>query len=76
MMDDLILTRQDLRAVRNGAKAGYCLAGLRRWAATHNLDFKKLLAEGVLASDIAHIQDPFKDRIIEAAKARTARENA
>lgn len=73
---DILITKQDLRAVRNGAKRGYCIPGLRIWAAQNGMSFDSMMKNGVRESQLAHITDPFKDQIIAAARIRVAAEKA
>ena len=64
----------DLRAVRKGSRVGYCRPGLERWAATHGLSLRHFLKHGILASEVHKLNDPFGEKVIEAARLRVNRE--
>jgi len=75
MMDDITITVQDLRTVRNGAKQGYCIPGLKTWIAQNGFCLKVVLRDGIRESQLAHIDDPFKDQMLAAARKRLAGES-
>ncbi len=72
--DDILITVQDLRTVRNGAKQGYCIPGLKTWAAQNGFCLKVVLRDGIRISQLSHFEDPFKDQIIATARKRVAGE--
>ncbi len=71
-MEDVLITVDDLRKVRKGAKEGYCMPGLSRWANENGFSVKLLLKNGIRSSQIGRLDDPFVKKLIEVAKAREA----
>ena len=63
-MEDLTITVNDLR------KAGYCLAGARRWAQARGLDFRIFVRDGIPASRLRDLNDALADAVISRTEAR------
>lgn len=49
-------------------RAGFCVAGVRRWARRHGVDWRKFLREGIPAGDLAHIEDPVVSHVVKIAE--------
>lgn len=58
MDDELIVTIHDAR------KAGYCVSGVRRWAAVQGLDFRAFLKDGIAASRLLDTGDAIAAAIV------------
>ena len=71
--EELMILPCDLRRVRKGQKDGYCRPGLERWASTHGFSLRQFLKNGIPASRLEGIDDPFLVKIMEAARERAAR---
>lgn len=69
MQDDPHLTIADCRA------AGYCVDGARKWFATHGLDFRSFIRNGIHASEVraAAGDNAILNNVIAAAEARHGR---
>lgn len=59
MSDDPIITISDMRRV------GFCVSGVRRWFAAHNLDFKDLLKNGIPASKLLATEDALGKKVVD-----------
>lgn len=57
--EDLIITMSDIKNV------GYCASGARRWFATHNLDFREMLKNGIPARIMYATNDGQGMRVVE-----------
>lgn len=71
---DTRITIADLRKVRKGNKEGYCLPGLKRWAAENHFSFELLVKNGILKSQIPRLDDPFVKKLLAVAEERESRE--
>ncbi len=60
-----IVTIDDVR------KAGFCVAGARRWFALHGIDFRAFLVNGVSADRLRQAGDVLAEKAISAAEERT-----
>ena len=67
--EDVIVRACDLRAAR------LCLPGAQRWLEAAGYDWRGFLRNGLSARAIAAVGDARTNRLIEAARARVAREN-
>lgn len=74
MTEELIILPVDLRNVRKGVGRGYCRPGLERWACEHGYSLKLFLKNGIPFSRLKDIDDPFLEKVVEAARARVAAE--
>lgn len=63
-MLDFRITTRDLQA------AGLCVRGTMRWCRDQGLDHRRFLKEGVMASELANIDDAFVKKVIEKVGAR------
>lgn len=54
----------DVRAAR------LCTRGARSWFAAYGLDWSAFLADGIPASEIEALRDPFGDKAVKAALER------
>lgn len=62
-MSDVIVRSKHLRA------AGFCLIpGVRDWCKQHNVDFRRLMKEGIPASELEATGDLFAKKAVEQAK--------
>lgn len=69
-MTDLIITTAHLRSVPGlTSRPGYCVPGARAWFNAHGLDWRRFVAEGVLASVLEATGDEFAVRLVEHARA-------
>lgn len=73
MSDELRITVEDLRTVRNGARRSYCIPGFKAWAAENGLSYRRLLSEGIPVSEMDAIGGPYAARMIKTARERAAR---
>ncbi len=53
--------------------AGYCVKGVRNHCDLLGLDFRKLVKEGLLISDVEHINDSAVQRSLEKARERISK---
>lgn len=67
-MEDFLVTRDDWREVRNQGGKAYCVRGSREWAQTHNLDFEKFIAEGLMASEFIATGDALALELVRVAR--------
>jgi hypothetical protein len=56
----VIITVTDIR------KQGYCVSGIRSWFATHGLDFRLLLQQGVESDKLLATNDELARKVVEA----------
>lgn len=70
MEEDFLVTIEDYRAVRKGRAGEYCLPGLKRWAEKNGKSYKHILKNGVMVSEMRGINDPYVEKVIEAARGR------
>lgn len=70
MTDDVMVTRQDLRALKKGRRLGVCQGQAREWFAAHGLEWGMFLRRGMKASVLEASGDA---RAIEAARIARAR---
>lgn len=76
MAEDLIILARDLKLVRKGTNTGYCRPGLERWATEQGYSLKLFLKNGIPLSRLEGIEDPFLQKVVEAARARVAAEES
>lgn len=61
--DSEVITADDVRA------AGFCLhVGARRWCAANGIDFRRLMREGIMLAEVAHIDDDLLRRVLEVKR--------
>lgn len=64
-MSDLVITWRHVR------EAGFCLNyGARRWCKQHGVSFKRLMSEGIPASEVEHLDDALAKKVIEVARGK------
>lgn len=63
----MVVTINDIR------KAGYCVAGARRWFELHGLDFKKMLDGGIPEDDLLATGDSMALEVVRRKAERDAR---
>lgn len=56
----MIITITDIR------KAGYCVAGVRQWSATHGINFADLIKNGIPADELLAKGDEHAQRVIDS----------
>ncbi|MBK3745241.1 hypothetical protein G3A39_39340 [Paraburkholderia aspalathi] len=64
MVDDFIMTMEDVR------KSRICAHGAYKWFKSHNLDFKDFLKNGIPASKLIATGDAFAIGAVEATRER------
>lgn len=68
MSEELIVRACDLRAAR------VCLPGAEAFLTRHGHDWRAFVREGIPARDLLATNDAIAARVVETARARTARE--
>ena len=74
MEDDFLVTLEDYKAVRKGKTGEYCMPGLEAWARRNGLSYRAMLRDGVKASVLQGIRDPYVSKVLEAARKRVEME--
>jgi hypothetical protein len=64
---DLLITIDDVR------RAGHCVAGIRRWFETHQLDFRDFLRNGIPAEKMLATGDGQGQQVVERTIERRSR---
>jgi len=54
--------------IEHARQLKYCTPGLRYFAKLHNLDFRKLVKEGIEVEELEKINDSMANKLIEIAK--------
>lgn len=54
--------------VEHMRRAGWCLSGVRRWCRANEIDFARLVREGVPVEEVEHRQDALIQRAVRLAK--------
>lgn len=68
-MDDFIVTVDDLHHVRNQAGGqGFCVRGMKAWAASHGIDFRDFLENGIPASRLMATNDSIALELVESLR--------
>lgn len=66
MMEDFIVTVDDLHRARNEYSGAFCIPGLKTWANSNGLDFKKFVREGgIPASELLATGDALAIEMVE-----------
>jgi len=51
-------------------RAGHCVRGVRGWFATHGLDFRDFLENGIEADQLVATGDALAERVVKLAEER------
>lgn len=54
--------------IRHCREASMCITGVKYYCKRHDLDYKELMRNGLLVSDLEQINDPLMDQVIKLAK--------
>lgn len=67
-MADILITVNDLRALRDLKGKGYCIRGAKEWAARHNIDFSQFVREGIRSSVLLATGDQLAEDLVRFAE--------
>lgn len=67
MEEDFTVTVKDLRYLREG-NTGFCVRGIKAWAASHGLDFEDFVRNGIKASTLIATGDTLALQVVERMK--------
>lgn len=69
MMDDFDITVDDLHRARNQQGSALCVPGLKVWAASNGLDFKRFVRDGkIKASELLATGDALAIEMVETLR--------
>lgn len=72
--EDFLVTVEDLRTVRKGKSDGWCLPGFYRWADANGISRRAALRDGIRASVLRNINDPYVNKLLAVARERLEKE--
>lgn len=67
-MNDFLVTVEHLHKLRNRKGGGFCVRNSRIWAASHGLDFKDFVRNGVAASKLIATGDVLAEELVDVAR--------
>ena len=69
MTTDVLITLKTLRLCPNfKGTQGFCASGMRTWFEANGLDYRDFLRNGIPASKLEAVGDPFAMRAVEFAR--------
>ena len=64
----MIITLKHIRKVKGfNRKPGFCIRGVRHWCEVNNVDYRKLIKEGLDESVLLATKDPMAVAVVEQA---------
>lgn len=62
-MAGVVITMRHVRAAKIAGAGVLCVSGVRAWCASHGVDYRRLVREGLPLAEVEHLDDAFAQRV-------------